>query len=160
MLSKLEQAVDAWGGASKLIDQWLESRRQLLVSYCQLAGLPPYQNEQRTLPDEQTIKQFCGLLMDYASAGHFEVYDQVAAACDTNGAQSRKLAEELIPKINLCTDVALDFNDRYTNGLSDEQLVSLDQDLSKLGQAMEERFALEDQMLETIYIHHPETQAS
>ncbi|WP_298445855.1 sigma D regulator [uncultured Ferrimonas sp.] len=160
MLTKLEKAVTAWGGSSKLVDQWLNSRRELLINYCQLAGLPPYNNDAAALPEEQHIKQFCGLLMDYVSAGHFEVYDQVASACEQHGQQSRQLAEELLPQINNSTDIALDFNDHYTNGVNDERMLQLDQALSKLGQAMEERFALEDRLLETLHHNHAETTAS
>ncbi|QIZ78562.1 sigma D regulator [Ferrimonas lipolytica] len=151
MLTKLEKAIDTWGGSSKIVDQWLDNRRQLLINYCQLAGLPPYSNDTGTLPEEAHIKHFCGLLMDYVSAGHFEVYDQVASACEKSGEKSRQLAKELLPKINLSTDLALDFNDQYTNGIDDEQMLRLDQDLSKLGQAMEERFELEDRLLDTLH---------
>lgn len=159
MLTKLEKAVNAWGGSSKLVDQWLQSRRELLISYFQLAGLPPYQSDDGALPDAEDVKHFCGLLMDYVSAGHFEVYDQVASACEQHGPQSRKLAEELLPQINNSTDSALDFNDRYTSEISDEQMLKLDGDLSKLGQAMEERFELEDRLLETLHLNHAETPA-
>ncbi|MBY5992151.1 sigma D regulator [Ferrimonas balearica] len=156
MLTKLERAVDAWGGSNKLIDHWLESRRQLLIHYCQLAGLPPYEADTGTLPDEDNIKQFCNLLVDYVSEGHFEVYDQVASACERHGEQSRALAHSLLPKISHSTDSALDFNDKYTNGVNEEVLMELDQDLSHLGQKMEERFELEDRLLETLFERHSE----
>ncbi len=151
MLTKLERAVDAWGGSNTLIDHWLESRRQLLIHYCQLAGLPPYEKKKGQLPEEDHIQQFCNLLVDYVSEGHFEVYDQVASACEQNGGQSKSLAQSLFPKIAPSTDAALDFNDKYTNGVDDDTLMELDQDLSKLGQKMEERFELEDRLLETLF---------
>ncbi|SHH98171.1 Rsd/AlgQ family anti-sigma factor [Ferrimonas marina] len=159
MLTKLERAVDAWGGNNKLIDQWLESRRQLLITYCQLAGLPPYGEAKEALPEEGHIKQFCNQLVDYVSEGHFEVYDQVASACERNGEKSKTLANSLLPKINASTDSALDFNDKFTNGVDEDVLLELDAELSKLGQAMEERFELEDKLLETLLSHTSEATA-
>ncbi|WP_345337048.1 sigma D regulator [Ferrimonas pelagia] len=160
MLTKLEHAVNAWGGANKLVDQWLENRRELLITYCQLAGLPPYDKADGALPSEEQIKSFCNQLVDYVSAGHFEVYDQVASACERNGKKSMALAETLLPQISASTDIALDFNDKYTNGVDEETLMQLDQELSQLGQAMEERFELEDRLLETLHSHHSEAEAS
>ncbi|MBY6187767.1 sigma D regulator [Marinobacter hydrocarbonoclasticus] len=156
MLTKLERAVDAWGGSSTLIDHWLESRRQLLIHYCQLAGLPPYEGNKGELPEEAHIQQFCNLLVDYVSEGHFEVYDQVVSACEKNGEQSKTLAQTLFPKIAGSTDAALDFNDKYTNGVSDDIMMELDQDLSHLGQKMEERFGFEDRLLEALFQRHSE----
>ena len=43
MLTKLQQATEQWGGFNSTIDDWLEERKQLLVQYCQLAGLPPFE---------------------------------------------------------------------------------------------------------------------
>ncbi|ADN74591.1 regulator of RpoD, Rsd/AlgQ [Ferrimonas balearica DSM 9799] len=156
MLTKLERAVDAWGGSNTLIDNWLESRRQLLIHYCQLAGLPPYEGEKGHLPDETRVQQFCNLLVDYMSEGHFEVYDQVSTACEQSGEHAKALAQSLVPKISASTDAALDFNDKYTNGVNDDIMMELDQDLSELGQKMEERFELEDRLLEALFERHSE----
>lgn len=160
MLTKIERAMDAWGGSNKLIDHWLESRRQLLIAYCQLAGLPPYGTPNGSLPEEDNIKQFCNALVDYVSEGHFEVYDQVASACEQHGEQTKALASSLLPKISTSTDTALDFNDKYTNGVNEDILLELDNDLSNLGQKMEERFELEDRLLETLHRDLNETSAA
>ncbi|GAA5193714.1 sigma D regulator [Ferrimonas gelatinilytica] len=160
MLTKLESAVNAWGGSNPLVDQWLGSRKELLINYCQLAGLPPYNKDIAALPTESDIKQFCNQLVDYVSAGHFEIYDQIASACERNGPRSKALAEAVLPKISTSTDVALDFNDKYTNGVDEEALMQLDQELSSLGQAMEERFEFEDKLLESLYSNHSEAAAS
>ena len=69
MLNQVEIARQRWGGASKTIDNWLDERRQLLIQYCHLAGVN-YQSAS-TLPDEAEVNEFCALLMDYLSVGHF-----------------------------------------------------------------------------------------
>lgn len=154
MLRKLEKAKQKWGGANTLIDQWLDNRRNLLINYCQIAGLPPYELDDNSLPSIDTIRAFCGKLVDYVSEGHFEVYDQVVTACEKNGSTSQALAQQLVPRILETTDTALDFNDKYSEAENDKVLIQLDKDLSSLGHAMETRFALEDELLEVLHAKH------
>ncbi|QSX29734.1 MULTISPECIES: sigma D regulator [Shewanella] len=153
MLRELEKAEQKWGGANKAIDQWLNNRRNLLVHYCRIAGLPPYENG-NSLPSVDNVRSFCEMLVDYVSEGHFEVYNQVVSACEKHGQTSKAVAQQLLPKINDTTDAALDFNDKYTEAADDKVLMQLDSDLSRLGDAMETRFQLEDQLLEVLHTRH------
>lgn len=151
MLRKLEKAEQKWGGSNKLIDQWLENRRKLLVHYCQIAGLPPYGNPNKSLPSFEHVQSFCDVLVDYVSEGHFEVYDTVANACEKFGEASKSLVLKVLPKITPTTNAALDFNDKYSETQDDQVLYQLDKDLSELAHAMETRFELEDELLEILY---------
>jgi regulator of sigma D len=154
MLTRLEKAQQRWGGSHNVIDNWLNERQQILVNYCQLAGLPPYENDERALPDTQEVKQFCQLLMDYLSAGHFEIYDQVVAQCKDHGENSLALAKQLYPEISKSTDIALNFNDKYAEIEMQSLTDDFDNDLSHLGQHMEKRFELEDMLIETLFSKH------
>ena len=78
MLTRLEKAQQKWGGSHTVIDKWLSERQELLVLYCRIAGFSPYDKKDHALPDQLQIQNFCQLLMDYLSAGHFEVYDDIA----------------------------------------------------------------------------------
>ncbi|MCG9698257.1 sigma D regulator [Shewanella sp. Isolate11] len=151
MLKQLERAEQKWRGSNTLIDQWLHNRRKLLVQYCQIAGLPPYEALDKSLPSFQSIKDFCDLLVDYVSEGHFEVYNRVVNDCAKHSESSQALAQNIVPKISETTDLALDFNDKYTSAEDDQVLYQLDQDLSSLGDTMETRFQLEDQLLEVLH---------
>ena len=154
MLTRLEQAQQHWGGSNNAIDNWLEERKDVLVYYCQLAGLPPYGQIDSALPDKSIIRRFCQLLMDYISAGHFEVYDQIVARCKENGAESMALAKKLYPRIEDSTDATLTFNDKFADSSDNKQLQSFDVELSQLGELLEERFELEDQLIEALYLKH------
>jgi len=154
MLTKLEKAKQEWGGTLAIIDKWLEARQQCVVLYCQLAGLPPYQTETQSLPEQEKITRFCQLLLDYASKGHFEVYEQIIAQCKLDGEENLKIAQELYSRITKTTDTALNFNDKYAENASDQALLDFDNDLSELGQIMESRFKREDQLLEVVHLHH------
>lgn len=154
MLTKLKKAKIEWGGTLSVIDNWLEARQSLVVLYCELAGLPPYQQEKRGLPEQRKITKFCQLLLDYASTGHFEVYEQIIAKCKMDNENSLEVAQELYSHITTTTDTALNFNDKYAESASDKALLDFDKDLSELGQVMESRFEREDKLLAVVYLHH------
>jgi regulator of sigma D len=155
MYTRLQTARQQWGGTSTAIDNWLEERQQLIVSYCKLAALPPFDTQQdNQLPSQDAILSFCQLLMDYLSAGHFEVYDQIVSQCQINGSDSKSLAESLYPKISASTDLALEFNDKYADAETGNNFAGFDADLSTLGQALEERFGLEDELIQTLHNKH------
>jgi regulator of sigma D len=156
MYTRLQSARQQWGGSSTAIDNWLEERQQLIVSYCKLAALPPFDKQQqdKKLPVQENILGFCQLLVDYLSAGHFEVYDQIVSQCEINGSDSKSLAEALYPKISASTDIALEFNDIYAEPSADNNFETFDHDLSALGQALEDRFGLEDELIQTLHTNH------
>lgn len=153
MLNKLERAQRQWGGSNTLVDNWLNKRQELLVTYCQVAGLPPFDAKAHSLPSTGEVQDFCEKLVDYVSAGHFEIYNEVVSQCEIHGRDSLQLAELLLPKITETTDVALDFNDKYAERPHPD-LNNLDDDLSRLVQGMEIRFGLEDQLLDTLHQKH------
>ena len=72
MLQQLESVKSRWGGKSQVVDRWLMDRQALLVSFCELAGI---NKQSESLPDADEIANFCSALLDYLSAGHFEVFD-------------------------------------------------------------------------------------
>lgn len=155
MLNRLQKAKQKWGGKSDTVDNWLKSRQALLISYCNLAGISTeastdiggadiqIHRSQNALPDVSQIERFCEDLMDYLSAGHFEVYDMLIDGDD----EGQELKQQLDPALAGTTDAALHFNDKYTEMVQPEQAASFDQDLEKLGETLAERFELEDQLI-------------
>ncbi|MDN4502106.1 sigma D regulator [Alteromonadaceae bacterium BrNp21-10] len=150
MLTGIEQAKQKWGGRHSAIDKWLTERQLLLVQYCELAGIPPYQRQDNALPEKEKIQAFCELLMDYVSAGHFEVYGKLT----DNDSAGNDLENTIYPKISESTDSALQFNDAYTEIQNDTNMKEFDVALSKLGQQLEERFELEDQLIQSLHNDH------
>lgn len=145
MLGQVETANQKYAGIHQSIDAWLQERQKLLVQYCQLADLPPFENRNGGLPSIEDIRSFCETLVDYVSAGHFEVYDQL-----TKETKSFEKSSSISPGISDTTEDALAFNDAYAEISSQDQLASFDNNLSLLGQRLEERFALEDELLNAI----------
>jgi regulator of sigma D len=154
MLAQFTQSQQQWGGANKTIDNWLQERQAVLVSYCELAGLPPFEQAENTLPCTLNIKRFCQVLMDYVSAGHFEIFDAIVEKCKINGQESADKAQKLYPKINNSTDFALQFNDKFAELESLKTSNSFAQSFSRLGKHIEERFSFEDQLIANLYDNH------
>lgn len=95
------------------------------------------------------IELFCESLMDYISAGHFEVYETLLHDSTAELAANRALLEDIYHSIETTTDLALSFNDKYKGELvHSSEDASLPQDLLNLDGALTIRFALEDQLLE------------
>lgn len=141
MLNQVERAKDKWGGRHTTIDNWLHERMELLIQYCQLAGIDKQASS--ALPDSNKISDFCEILMDYLSAGHFEVYDLLV----TDDKEGAALKQSVYPKLAATTDEALAFNDAYVDAVSAEQAKNFDVALAKLGETLEDRFELEDELI-------------
>jgi len=125
-----------------LVDKLLTERAQMLVLYCRVAGLAPYQSPE---PVYELLDQFCQLLVDYVAAGHFGLYDRIA-----NGTERRRevaqLAGKIYPRIAETTERVVEFNDRYEARLVEDPQ-SLSRDLSSLGEEIAQRVELEDQLI-------------
>ncbi len=159
MLNQLQKAKQKWGGKSDTVDNWLKSRQSLLISYCELAGLSADSSTEisdaavhvhkghHALPDIAQIERFCEDLMDYLSAGHFEVYDMLVG----DDQEGQRLKQRLEPALAKTTDAALTFNDKYTELLHAEQAQHFDEDLAALGETLVERFELEDQLINIMH---------
>lgn len=144
MLQQLESVKSRWGGKSQVVDRWLMDRQALLVSFCELAGI---NKQSESLPDADEIANFCSALLDYLSAGHFEVFDILVEDDD----EGLDLKDKLYPKLTKTTDAALAFNDTFAQAVTPEQAAGFDSALAKLGETLEERFALEDELIAHVH---------
>lgn len=152
MLENCRNARERWGGVSELIDRWLKERQELLVHYCSLSG----ETDRKDLEGLQPkFVRLCEVLVDYVSAGHFEIYEQLiqeAREFDDGGVE---LAARVYPEIEKTTEVALNFNDQIDHQPLTEQAVEERfETLSKLGQALESRFELEDLLIDQLHNAH------
>ncbi|TQV89159.1 sigma D regulator [Aliikangiella coralliicola] len=132
------------------VSDWLAERSQLIIQFCKLSG----NRNQPQLPEYQQVNIFCDILIDYVSAGHFEVYEKIVGACEVNGPSSMQLLEKLYPQISETTDIVVDFNDKYSQNSDNALMTSLDDDLSLLGEAIAKRVELEDSLIDTLRSKH------
>jgi regulator of sigma D len=149
MLENCKTAKERWGGVNEIIDRWLEERQAMLVQYCALSGLDQNLSD---LQRGEKLRSFCQILVDYVSAGHFEVYDQlIKEGREFDDAEALQEASKLYNTIDSTTERLLDFNDKY---LETDDLSSLSNDLSLLGEALEVRFSTEDRLISVLHTSH------
>jgi len=152
MLEGCRNARERWGGVHKLIDNWLNSRQELIVRFCNLSASKPLSAEQ---PLSRSLEDFCQKMMDYCSTGHFEIYDQlIREAREHNNDNGLQLARDLVPELDKLTSRCVDFNDTYDEHCTFDCLARLPADLSAIGEVLEDRFALEDQLIAQLHNIH------
>jgi regulator of sigma D len=143
---------ERWNAVDKLVERWLQERQLVIVQFCALSGV--HELNQDDDPSSMRLQNFCQLLVDYMSAGHFEVYYEVIREAEAFQDGSVNLAKGLMPEITLTTKISMDFNDLYTGGKGDWGRLS--SSLSKLGENLAARFELEDQLINTMHESHRE----
>jgi regulator of sigma D len=155
MLESCESAQERWGGVHTIVDKWLNERQELLVLYVAIQGLKPF--SPRETPVSVKIQAFCQVLMDYCSAGHFEVYEQLIKEGEEFNDGSVELANRHYPRLEFITSECVAFNDSYqTAEHCIENMATLSKDLSGLGELLEERFQIEDKLIEALHTSHKE----
>lgn len=143
---------ERWSGVDKLVDRWLSERQSLIVQFCALSGVHELSG---TNASRSRLQKFCQLLLDYVSAGHFEVFYELVREAEAFADGSADVAKALIPLINETTQRALDFNDKYAEA-TQAPIASLARDLSALGEVFAERFDSEDRLIRVTHSCHRE----
>lgn len=141
-----------WGTVNELVERWLEERQSLIVQYCALSGIQTAHRS--TNPDR--LHKFCQLLLDYVSAGHFEIYYELVREAEAFEDGSAAIAQKLLPGITAATQQALDFNDSYAECTKVNEPGVLAKALSELGETFATRFELEDQLITALHSSHRE----
>jgi regulator of sigma D len=148
MLDDCKDSGEAWQTVEGLLQGWLKERRDLLVKYTAIAA-----TLDRASPISQInagIERLCQLLVDYVSAGHFEVYYALQREAEVFGDGTESIAREIIPRISDTTEVILGFEEKYPTDVIDDMEV----DLSLLGEILESRFDLEDKLIAALHRSH------
>lgn len=154
MLDNVQNARERWGGVSDLIDRWLRERQDLIVKFCEISGTTDFSDVDGI---HTRFVRFCEVLVDYVSAGHFEIYEQLIQEAKEFDDGGLDLMARVYPKIETTTEVALSFNDRLlADSLDEGQLKALMEPLSHLGEQLETRFSLEDFLIEHLHNVHAE----
>jgi len=149
MLENCKSARERWGGVSNIIDRWLEERQRLLVQYCDLCE---FIEDGDIESSGKQLQALCQVLVDYVSAGHFEVYERlIAEGHEFNDKEGLKKAAGEYKIVDATTEYILDFNDKYQET---DDLDALNVDLSKLGESFASRFEAEDKMIEVLHVSH------
>lgn len=153
MLEQCSSKEDRFIGVQRIINHWLEERQELVVAYCEISGV--HKLNKSCGQSINKLKGFCQLLVDYISAGHFEIYDQLVQEAEAFNDNSSTLISHLYPQITATTDIALNFHETYdTDEHCEQALERLKTELSVLGEAISKRFSLEDELIAVLHDAH------
>ncbi|CAI8817006.1 MULTISPECIES: sigma D regulator [Kosakonia] len=145
MLNQLESLTERVGGSNKLVDHWLQARKQLLVSYYNLVGIKPGKGSYMQL-NEKALDDFCHSLVEYLSAGHFNIYERISN--ELEGSSPLLAATQLYPMLEANTVEIMNYYDSsLENAIDDDNCLEFQQALSDIGEALAARFTLEDKLI-------------
>lgn len=133
-----------------LLTRWLKERRELLGRYTEIVvALDSAPQANKLMQRQQAL---CELLVDYVSAGHFEVFNELLNEAESFADGSEELAQQLMPDIGDTTEVILAYEEKYGSGKAYPETIK--RDLSALGELLESRFVLEDRLIAGLHNRH------
>ena len=151
MLNQLESLTERVRGNNKLVDRWLHVRKHLLVAYYNLVGIKPGKESYMRL-NEKALDDFCQGLVDYLSDGHFNIYERIIR--EMEGTTPYLAASKLYPLLEANTQQIMDYYDSaLENAIDHDNYLEFQQALSDIGEALEARFALEDNLIALAVAH-------
>ena len=151
MATRENPALAHWHRMEGLVQAWLRERQQLLYLLCAVQGLRGLEHDREPL--DTRVSRLCEVLVDYISAGYFEIYQELAREARWVRHDNGRLIRHMLSRLEASTDEALRFNEDFDTPeqIRDRQN-ELPARLSRLLELLEERFALEDQLI--LSIHH------
>lgn len=149
MLTQTNGPQDHIRRVDALVKHWLQDRQTLIAMMMAIKEEQGAKTGCSVLA--QHVQSLCEVMMDYVSAGHFEIYDELMAEAEQRG--SRHLAEglALYPHLQVTTDVVLRFNDLHDGSAEADIIERLPMELVELLPALEQRFEIEDKMIALLH---------
>ncbi len=157
LLTTLERTKQVSAGNLPWISEMIEAREKLITHYFALLTIAREidnsSNDEPILEDSaQAIKDFCMLLVDYLTRGHFVIYPKILTIMEHVSNRRLTIARRLVPRIYENTEKLLQFNDMYCDELNEKNIAVLNKALTKVGELLEVRFKLEDRMVVALQI--------
>ena len=139
-----------FAAVEELLTRWLKERRELLGRYTEIAVALDSAPEPAKLNKRQ--QALCTVLVDYVSAGHFEVFHELLNEAESFADGSGAIARQLMPAIGDTTELILAYEEKYGSGETYPD--TLQRDLSSLGEVLETRFVAEDRLIAGLHNKH------
>lgn len=153
MLRQSKRTREGWYLVDDMVRRWMQQRIELTQDFEAVAN-PSFK---RKSSDELSVCliRFCQTLVDYVSAGHFEVYSELIAEAREFNDGSLDTGIDLCRAIEQSTDLAVQFNDKFEQLDHSMALLSdLPECLANLGRTLNSRFELEDHLIVAVHDCH------
>lgn len=126
----------------------VSSRTDTLSLYSKLASKTPFNTDK---PTQKLLQEFCESLVDYAASAHFQLYRHIDEKKERRQ-PVQSIAQSIYPEIASITQKILDFNDKYDCKDECNNFVSLESDLSNLGELLADRIEMEDKVINALTV--------
>jgi len=128
--------------------EWFSLRQLLLRAYCQLSRCL---SSASTKPSQQNVESFCQLLIDYASFGHFCIYERLLNVLSLEGSSDSHV-DTVFSELQTTTEAMLQFNDIHETDEHFVEEIRFAKLLSRIGEVIAQRLDLEDDLVATAHI--------
>lgn len=132
-----------------LVRRWLDERKTLITQEQSLHAALAAGADAALLA--RHLAAFCQTLMDYVSAGHFEVYDELLDEAERRQALPAAAGQALMARLQTTTDAAIRFNELCEDPHSAAAQACLARELPILRLELESRFQTEDRLLALLH---------
>ncbi|MFT4863021.1 MAG: regulator of sigma D [Pseudohongiellaceae bacterium] len=153
MRSRSKRTKEGWTLVDDMVRRWMQQRIELTQDFEAVVTPSIYTQSNKEL--SRHIRRFCQSLVDYVSAGHFEVYNELITEAREFNDGSLGTGIDLYRAIEQSTDLAVEFNDKFERlGHSRNLLAELPESLANLGKTLNSRFELEDHLIAAVHECH------
>ena len=150
--SPASTSLPQWQRTETLVQTWLKERQQLLALLCALPDMNDANAGDNPALHEH-IRSLCQSLMDYISAGYFEIYRELADEARSLKRENPAWLQAVLHRLEDSTDAALAFNEHYDQATRRQRsLMALPEKMASLLEKLEERFQLEDQLIISFHL--------
>jgi len=141
MLEQSTQSLIKFSGHSKSLDRWLQHRQLLVSGYIHMIT----KSQTSTLPLLSDVRYWCVELVDYLTAGHFQVFSEFLPVADSSQ-QTTDDFDQKYSLISSTTDDLLTMQETVFT-LSEDNNLQLQEMLSGLGETLAKRLEMEDLLI-------------
>jgi regulator of sigma D len=153
MVKRSKRTKEGWSLVDDMVRRWMQQRIQLTQDFENVVTPQPLEEPAAKLSSR--ITSFCQTLVDYVSAGHFEVYNELIIEAREFNDGSLSTGIDLCKEIEQSTDLALEFNDKFeTEAHAANLLQELPRELVALGSMLNSRSDLEDKLIAAVHDCH------
>ena len=126
-----------------VISRWLQLRKNILISYCSLSKISPF-NEEVFYSTEEMLQQLCRMLHEYLTTSDLHIFEHI----EINKATLQALAQTSLQATHFYSK----YYDIPSDGIAMGQSDQLITDLNDFGEVFATRMAIEDQLIDA---HRP-----
>jgi len=141
MLDQATQSLVKFSGHSQSLDRWLQHRQLLVSGYFHMIT----KAQATALPQLSDVRYWCVELVDYLTAGHFQVFSELVPVADAPQ-QTANDFDQKYSSISSTTDDLLKMQETVFS-LNEDNNVALQEMLSGLGETLAKRLEMEDLLI-------------